>query len=124
MAGKKHIRAAFRAAVLGRERYQCAMCGKPGKDRQGGDGHKGYHPNAPDELLVALDAHHITERSDMPNGGYVKQNGIALCDDGCHRLAEVYHQTGTSHPGFSPADLYQKIGSTFNEAHRASLLLA
>ncbi len=100
------------------------MCGKLGKDRQGGDGHKMYHEDVPDEKLVDLDAHHITDRNAMPNGGYVKENGIALCDDGCHRLAEVYHQTGTSHPDFSPADLYRKIGSTFDEAHRASLLLA
>ena len=100
------------------------MCGKPGKDRQGGDSHKMHHKNVPDEQLVDLDAHHITNRADMPHGGYVKENGISLCDRGCHLLAEVYHQTGTPHPGFTPADLYRKIGVSFDEAYRASLLLA
>ena len=124
MPAKKLIRAAFRSAVLERDRYRCAMCGKPGKDRQGGDGHKKHHPNIPDEKLVPLDAHHITDRNDMPNGGYVKENGISLCDDGCHLLAEVFHQTGTPHPGFSPAELYSKIGSSFEAAYRSSSTLA
>lgn len=60
----------------------------------------------------------------MPNGGYVKENGISLCDGGCHALAEVYHRTGTPHPGFSPTDLYAKIGSSCEKAYRASRKLA
>lgn len=82
-----------------------------------------FHPKTPGETLMLLDAHHITDRNDMPNGGYVVENGISLCDDGCHVLAEAYHQTGTSHPDFSPADLYAKIGSSYEEAYRASLKL-
>ena len=124
MAAKKQIRAAFRTAVFKRDRYRCAVCGKPGKDRQGGDGHKAFHTGISDERLALLDAHHITDRNDMPNGGYVEENGISLCCDGCHILAEVYHQTGTAHPGFSPADLYAKISSSYEDAHRASLKLA
>jgi 5-methylcytosine-specific restriction endonuclease McrA len=123
MPGKKQVRAAFRAAVFCRDRYCCVVCGKPGQDRQGGDGHKVYHKSVPAEKLVLLDAHHITDRNEMPNGGYVKENGISLCDDGCHLLAEVYHKTGTAHPGFSPEDLYARIGTSFEEAYRASLMV-
>ena len=100
------------------------MCGQLGKDRQGGEGHMAFHAGIPDEKLVPLDAHHITDRNDMPNGGYVEENGISLCHDACHLLAEAYHQTGTAHPGFSPTDLYTKIGSSYEEACRASVKLA
>lgn len=120
MSAKKQIRAAFRAAVFLRDGYRCVTCGKPGRDRQGGDGHRTFHPDTAAERLVPLDAHHITDRNEMPNGGYVAENGITLCDDGCHRLAEVFHQTGTPHPGFAPADLYARIGSSHEAATRAA----
>lgn len=120
MGRKQLVRAAFRSAVFERDRYRCVACGKPGRDRQGGDGHAVYHRNATDASLVRLDAHHVTDRSGLPNGGYVRENGITLCDDGCHRLAEVFHRTGTPHPGFSPADLYARIGSSYEDALRAS----
>jgi hypothetical protein len=120
MAGKRQVRAAFRSAIFGRDRYRCAMCGSPGKDRQGGDGHAAYHAGVPDAALVPLDAHHITDRHDMPGGGYVAANGITLCDAGCHARAEAYHQTGTAHPGYAPADLYAAIGSSYEAARRDS----
>ncbi|MBN9518431.1 hypothetical protein J0H58_07915 [bacterium] len=120
MAGKKQVRTAFRATVFRRDRYHCAACGKPGRDRQGGDAHRAFHPGTPDDQLVPLDAHHITDRNQMPGGGYVLENGIALCDDGCHRLAEVFHQTGTAHPGFAPDDLYARVDSSFEAARHAS----
>ncbi len=101
MSGKKQVRMVFRKAVFQRDRYRCAMCGKPGKDRQGSDGHRNFHRDVPDASLLLLDAHHITDRNEMPNGGYVEENGISLCDYGCHLLAEVYHQTGIAHPGFA-----------------------
>ena len=121
MAAKKQVRSAFRSAVFRRDRYRCALCGKPGKDRQGGDGHKPYHLTLADEKLVLLDAHHITDRNDMPNGGYVPENGVTLCEDDCHRRAEVYHLTGTPHPGYSPAELYARIDSSYEGARRASM---
>src|SRR5215203_1562865 len=89
MPTKKQLRAAFRKAVFQRDRYRCVTCGKPGKDRQGGEAHKQFHSHPADRDLVCLDAHHITDRHEMPNGGYVAENGITLCDDGCHLLAEV-----------------------------------
>jgi hypothetical protein len=123
MANKKQVRAAFRIAVLKRDGYCCAMCGKPGKDRQGGDGHVQFHGKRSEGELAVLDAHHITDRNDMPNGGYVKENGISLCAD-CHVLAELHHQTGIAPPGFAPDDLYAKIDSSVELAHRASTALS
>jgi hypothetical protein len=55
----------------------------------------------------------------MPNGGYVKENGISLCPD-CHQKAEVYHSTGTALEGFAPDDLYKKINSSYEKAVEAS----
>jgi hypothetical protein len=110
--------------VFQRDGYRCAVCCKPGKDRQGGDGHKSYHTGLPEECLVPLDAHHITDRHAMPHGGYVRENGITLCDDGCHRLAEAFHQTGEAAPGYAPDDLYARIGSSIEKARRASEELA
>lgn len=93
---KKAIREAFRLAVFKREKGKCRKCG-----------------------ALAVDAHHITDRREMPNGGYVLENGIALCAK-CHELAEVFHSTGVPHPGMAPADLYAMVGSTHERAVRAS----
>ena len=57
---KKKIREDFRNSVFDRDGHKCKMCGNP---------------------KAKLDAHHITDRSLMPNGGYVKENGIYLCED-------------------------------------------
>lgn len=98
---KKKVREAFRSAVFTRDGHKCRMCGR--KD-------------------VPLDAHHITDRNLMPNGGYVKENGISLCNQpgGCHEKAEVYHSTGNALDGFHPDDLYRKIGSNREKALVAS----
>jgi hypothetical protein len=55
----------------------------------------------------------------MPNGGYVKQNGISVCDD-CHLKAEAFWSTGEAIEGFSPEDLYNLIGSSLEIATKAS----
>lgn len=68
---KKHlIRDNFRNEVFGRDGYKCRVCGRND---------------------VELDAHHITNRNLISNGGYIKENGITLCDveDGCHIKAEM-----------------------------------
>jgi hypothetical protein len=76
-----------------------------------------------------LDAHHITPREDMPNGGYVKENGVTLCKYpqdklmSCHEYAEAYlnpEDYGVEEPGYSPAELYKKIGSSYQLAYKAS----
>ena len=57
----------------------------------------------------------------MPAGGYVPENGISVCSD-CHELAEQWWQQGYENgpEGFSRNDLYSKIGSSLEEAQRAS----
>lgn len=100
---KKAIRKAFRDACFKRDGFRCAKCPfKSSKD------------NAENEL----DAHHVTNRTLMVNGGYVKENGISLCDS-CHQKAEDYF-LNIHHPGYSPEDLYKAIGSTYEKAVAAS----
>jgi predicted restriction endonuclease len=97
---KKLIRQKFRKAVFTRDGYRCRNCGKEGTED-------------------TLDAHHITDRTLMPSGGYVAQNGISLCEP-CHEQAEIFHSTGEALPGFSVEDLYKLIGSSYEKALRAS----
>lgn len=103
-ASKKLIRNKFRDDCFKRDNYRCVMCKlKSSKEK------------AQDEL----DAHHITDRTEMPSGGYVKENGISLCAE-CHFRAEEYHSTGTAAPGFSIDDLYAAIKSSHAQAVSAS----
>lgn len=97
-SAKKKIRENFRDVVFKRDGFACRVC----RERE-----------------QPLDAHHITDRNLMPNGGYVLQNGISLCPD-CHEKAEVFHSTGSAIPGFSPDDLYNHIGSSYDQAVKAS----
>lgn len=85
--------------MFARDMHKCAMC------------------SSPDDL----DAHHITDRNELPNGGYVTENGIALCPP-CHEKAEMYHASGheTHEPGFLPKDLYRIIKSSLPLALKAS----
>lgn len=103
-AKKKQVRAAFRDATFSRDKYKCVCC---------------PFQSSPEKAEEELDAHHITDRNEMPNGGYVKENGISLCAD-CHLKAEEFHSTGTAAPGFSPEELYAKIGSSYERAVKAS----
>jgi 5-methylcytosine-specific restriction endonuclease McrA len=103
-ANKKLVRKAFRDACFARDNYSCVMCGKK---------------SSPEKAIEDLDAHHITDRSVMPYQGYCQQNGISLCSE-CHVKAERFHSTGTAYPGYSPDDLYAKIGSSYEEAVEAS----
>jgi len=74
-----------------------------------------------------LEAHHITNRREMPNGGYVPENGVSLCKKGtpgtpsCHEKAELWLQRKQGPPGYSPQALYDKIGCSYEKAYRASL---
>lgn len=96
---KKQVRADFRKAVFDRDGHQCVFCDRTDN----------------------LDAHHITDRNEMPNGGYVLENGITLCPEH-HLLAEEFHLSGgqTWSPGFHPNDLYEMIGSSFKKGGKAS----
>lgn len=101
---KKKIRKKFRDECFSRDNYCCVMCG-----------FNSSLVNAESEL----DCHHITSRTELPAGGYVMENGISLCSE-CHIKAETYYSTGVAEPGFSPFDLYRKIGSTYELALEAS----
>lgn len=94
---KEIIRAKFRNAVFKRDNYRCKKCGK--------------EPLVDEPLLDQLNAHHIKDRSDFSNGGYVIENGILLCLD-CHFKAELLHNTGKSFRGYEPEELYRLIGSS------------
>ena len=97
---KKKVRDEFRISVFKRDDYKCRVC------KNGG----------------ILDAHHITNREAMPNGGYVAANGISLCSE-CHIKAEKFYETGVAVEGFSPNDLYILIGSSYDKAYAASFKL-
>lgn len=101
---KKLIRQRFRDACYKRDGFRCAVCGMK---------------SSKDKAEQELDAHHITDRNLMPNGGYVKENGISLCPE-CHEKAEVFHSTGTALEGFAPEDLYKLINSNLEKAIEAS----
>lgn len=100
---KKQIRNAFREEVFERDNHRCVKCGYSGVQPRSPEWRAKYRTNV-------LDAHHITDRHEMPNGGYVVENGITLCDE-CHLKAEMFHATGKSFPGYSPEDLYAAINS-------------
>lgn len=91
----------FREAVFARDKHKCAVCGVSGE----------------------LDAHHITDRNDMPNGGYVVENGISLCPS-CHDLAEDFHRGASTKEGYYPDELYARIGSNKQIAESASSRLS
>lgn len=98
---KQQVRENFRTVVFKRDSNLCKVCSAP-----------------------AVDAHHITDRTEMPNGGYVLENGISLCDK-CHIQAEQFHITNGkswTHE-MHPSDLYKLIGSSKEKAIEASELL-
>jgi hypothetical protein len=108
----KRLRGEFRARVLARDRFSCKVCGST--------------PNR-------LDVHHITNRNDLPGGGYVSENGISLCPP-CHEKAERCLQL-VSNPklwapyvpigedplaSYTPNELYKLIGSSQELAEKRS----
>tara|TARA_B100000809_G_scaffold206042_1_gene207996 strand:- start:2248 stop:2565 length:318 start_codon:yes stop_codon:yes gene_type:complete len=98
-AQKKLIRQKFRDSVLKRDRSRCVFC----------------------KATDNIDIHHITDRTLMPAGGYVKENGIALCP--LHMaMAEKFDQSDgeASVELFNPAQLYRKVGSSYDKAVAAS----
>lgn len=104
--GKKEIREHFRNSVYKRDNFTCKVCGvkRDAKD---------------------LDAHHITDRTEMPNGGYVKENGITVCKEDCHFKVELFHISEGEqwNEGFHPDDLYQLVKSSKELAIDKSRLL-
>lgn len=110
---KKETRAAFRGRVFKRDGYRCAICGLKAD---------------PLSAESRLDAHHITPREEFPNGGYVLENGISLCDPGksgedwttgCHFKAEMVLKGESEDENFSPESLYRAIKGSKEKAMRA-----
>ena len=101
--GKKDIRKNFRDEVFKRDKFTCRVCGTKRAEE-------------------FLDAHHITDRNEMPNGGYVKENGITVCKEDCHFRVEKYHISEGEEwdEGLHPNDLYRMIGTSKDEATRKS----
>ena len=81
----KEWRKKFRQGVFERDEFKCKICGDNGK----------------------LDAHHITDRHELPNGGYTLSNGISLCE-GCHIYAEKVDISKC---------LYKMINSSYDRAY-------
>lgn len=108
MSEKEQVRARFRDAVFARAGHRCQ-----------GPGCTARMPP------VKLDAHHVTNRKKMPAGGYVAENGIALCDvpGGCHEKAEAVDRGELADPRFDAEALYRIIGSSLDQAIAASKLL-
>lgn len=100
---KKQLRLNFKIAVFERDNYTCKICNETGHE---------------------LEAHHITDRNEMPNGGYVVSNGITVCKGSCHLTAELFHISGGKKwaIGFHPDDLYKMIGSSKEQAIKDSKL--
>ncbi len=99
-ANKKEVRRQFRIDCLGRDNIRCRVCGlalPPYK----------------------LEVHHITNRNEMPGGGYVKENGITLCTD-CHLRAEYVLNKNIVDSIYRPENLYNIIGSSKQLAIEAS----
>lgn len=106
---KKQVRQQFRDRVFARDSYGCVVCGRQFEEAK---------------ALLELDAHHITNRREMPNGGYVPKNGVSLCKKGtpsCHEKAEAWLRNNHGPPCYSPQALYDKIGSSYEKAYQASL---
>jgi hypothetical protein len=95
MKKKQKQRIIFNTTVFDRDGYSCKFC----------------------ECTTMLDAHHITDRKSMPNGGYVKENGITLCAEH-HMDAEQFHISGGTEwvENMHPNDLYKLIGSSYELA--------
>ena len=103
MKKKQLIRIKFAEAVFKRDKHKCLFC----------------------DCTVDLDAHHVTDRNSIPNGGYVMENGITLCPIH-HMMAEKYHISGGAEweENMHPDDLYRLIGSSKELAFKASERLA
>lgn len=89
----KRWRKEFNEGCLSRDGHKCVFC----------------------DVTDNLDVHHITDRHNMPNGGYAVKNGITLCDEH-HLLCEQFHMGNKCELIYLPSALYSKINTTFDDA--------
>ena len=101
MKKKKAIRQKFRNDCLLRDNNKCKVCGE----------------------TADLAVHHIIDRNEITNGGYIKENGITLCEE-CHIKAEEYHITHKQIfiDNYHPNDLFGLINSSYELAIKLSKL--
>jgi hypothetical protein len=66
----------------------------------------------PCDTTGILEAHHITNRNEMPNGGYVVENGITLCPK--------HHRQVEGEGVKARHSLYVMLGSTEEGARKAA----
>ena len=90
----KRWRKSFNEGCLERDGYKCVFCNK----------------------TENLDVHHITDRHEMPNGGYHITNGITVCNNH-HLECEKYHMDEPCEEQYLPCSLYRKIGTTPGDAY-------
>ena len=106
---KDDVRRRFRESVFERDNYTCVVCGRR------------WSSVDMDLSLGRMNAHHIVDRHEFPDGGYVAENGVTVCDGAagsCHMQREEFHISGGtrwSHR-FHPEDLYRLIGSSLEDA--------
>ena len=93
----KALRKQFNEECLKRDKNKCVFCPK----------------------TENLNVHHITDRHEIPNDGYVKENGITVCEQH-HWDCEQYHIGKLYSKDFHPNELYLKIGSSKEEAFEKS----
>lgn len=89
----KKWRKNFNESCLARDNNKCVFC----------------------DIKEDLDVHHITDRHEIANGGYVLSNGITLCQEH-HLLCEEFHMRGTCQEKFHPDNLYKIINSSYEKA--------
>lgn len=116
------MRQNFRDAVFKRDGYRCIVCG---------------FESSPQRAEHELDAHHVTPRERMPSGGYVRENGVSLCDPsktggklahGCHYKAEEVLKTIAEgfDPPQKPEDLWyayapERLYAAIDSSHAAAV---
>jgi len=88
----KRWRLSFNSSCLNRDKNKCVFCGAKNN----------------------LDVHHITDRHDMPNGGYATTNGITVCDDHHLKCEESIELE------YSSEELYKIINSSYSIAYKDS----
>lgn len=96
----KRWRRKFNEDCLDRDGYKCVFC----------------------DETEGLNVHHITDRHEMPNGGYHTTNGITVCEEH-HLECEKYHMEEPCEDQYLPDSLYKKLGTTSEEAYQNCLNL-
>ena len=110
----KRLRKEFNTACRERDGNQCVFCVDTPLDDV-----RVIHRDSPAKPST-IAVHHITDRHEMPNGGYAEENGMCLCD-AHHELAELFHVSNGEKwmEGMHPDDLYKLIGSSKEIALKA-----